>query len=323
MTIREASNDLKSTIERIDRLQLKAPTDGMVVYQQVRGERVKEGYQARPGWPLMSIPDLSRMQVKIFLNEVDQTKIRSGLDATLVLDAYPEQEFHGKVREIARLAQTVTGEELLKGFICYVDIDGTDPRLKPGISAKVNIILDRMEDVVSVPVGAVYEIDGQYVVYEQGRQKPTEIEVGPRNDGFIVVNNLEPGTRMSWIPYTNAQMLGWHEEQKRIAEVYQKIQQSFVIFADRGILFDYGVDQAGASEQETSQSPGVDLDKLPAAIRDRLQSQNTGETGTEPNIVVESPEGRTRDGTFRVSPNMLERLNRSTDTRRDTSSAQR
>ena len=271
----------------------------------------------------MSIPDLSRMQVKIFLNEVDQTKIRSGLDATLVLDAYPEQEFHGKVREIARLAQTVTGEELLKGFICYVDIDGTDPRLKPGISAKVNIILDRMEDVVSVPVGAVYEIDGQYVVYEQGRQKPTEIEVGPRNDGFIVVNNLEPGTRMSWIPYTNAQMLGWHEEQKRIAEVYQKIQQSFVIFADRGILFDYGVDQAGASEQETSQSPGVDLDKLPAAIRDRLQSQNTGETGTEPNIVVESPEGRTRDGTFRVSPNMLERLNRSTDTRRDTSSAQR
>ncbi|MBU1863972.1 MAG: efflux RND transporter periplasmic adaptor subunit, partial [Candidatus Omnitrophica bacterium] len=69
----------------------------MVVYTQVRGERVREGYTARPGWPLMTIPDLSHMQVKAYINEVDRMKIQVGQKAYMVLDAFPDLELQGKV----------------------------------------------------------------------------------------------------------------------------------------------------------------------------------------------------------------------------------
>lgn len=320
--IREARNNLESVIERINRLQLTAPTDGMVVYQQVRGERVKEGYQARPGWPLMSIPDLSRMQVKVFLNEVDRTKVISGQEVSLVMEAYPEETFTGRVREIARLAQTVTGEERLNGFVCFIDINGTDPRLKPGMTARVNIISERVEDAVFIPVGALFEIDGKPVVFRYGSQKPVEVDVGSRNDGFITVSGINRGARLAWNPAVPADPFGWQEEKRRIDEVNRKLQQSFDLFAERGILYDYGIEPARIDTEEADERPGINIDNLPASIRNRLQS-TTERRGDdeEPDIVVESPDQKMERGTFRVSPQMMERLNRTTKSGTDTTSA--
>lgn len=306
--LREARNRVRERVERIDRLQLTAPTDGLVIYQQIRGERVKEGYESRPGWPLMAIPDLDRMQVKVYVNEVDQLKVERGQEARIILDAYPDTEFQGTVRELASLGQIVTGEERLKGFVIYIDIDGSDLKLKPGMTAQVRIILDKLENVVYIPMAAVFEIDGAPIVFRSGKEKPVFIELGLRNDGYAVVEDgLEQGMELAWRPpgEENIPLLGMAEEKRRIDEINQTIRESFSIFQDRGILFDYG---SPVQEEKSGEMEGLDLDRLPASIRQRLGTGKQGQTSPESQVEVGSPEGRRREGSFRVSPEMMKRL---------------
>jgi len=291
--IREARNRVESIVDRIDKLQLRAPIDGMVVYQQIRGERVKEGYESRPGWPLMSIPDLSRMQLKLFVNEVDRLKVRVGQTAHITLVAYPNRKFQGKVKDVSRLAQVVTGEERLKGFVVYIDIEGTDPVLKPGITAKVRIVLETLEDVMYVPVGTVFEINGQSVVFPEGKQSPRVVYLGPRNDAFVVVQSgVEPGMKLSYVsPLEESSMLGMAEERRRIEEVNRTLRESFAVFQERGILHDYGIASQEAASDESEQEPPIDLDRLPASIRQRLEGRDT-ERGSTPTRESGSPEGK-------------------------------
>ncbi len=291
-SIREAQNSVESTIERINKLQLRAPADGMVVYQQVRGERVKEGYEPRPGWPLMSIPDLSRMQIRVFINEVDRLKVRVGQTAHITLEAYPDVEFQGKIREVSRLAQLVTGEERLKGFVIYIDIQGTNPNLKPGMTAKVRILLETLEDVMHVPVGAVFEMDGQPVVFPKDKKEPHAVYLGPRNDGFVVVERgVKPDLKLSYeSPSEEASVLGTVEERRRVEEVNRTLRESFTVFQDRGILHDYGTSTEEEGLNESQERPKIDLDKLPPSIRQRLRGRESQGSESGPKLEVGNSE---------------------------------
>ncbi len=270
--IEQARERIETVNDYIDQYQLNAPIEGMVAYEQWQGERVKEGYEPRPGQPLLSIiPDFNRMQTKFFVNEVDRLRIHSGQKAEIVLDAYPDVTFHGEVISTATLASSVTGHDRLKGFVSYVAIDESDPRMKPGSTAKIRIILDQMEDVMYLPIHAIFELDGQPVVYPRGKDKPISVVLGPRNDGYVVVESgIEPDMQFSWThpdATSDVDLLGQADEQKRIDEIAQTLQQSFVVFQEYGILHDY----EGTGEQESSSGPAVDLDNLPASIRQRLQ----------------------------------------------------
>ncbi len=273
--IRGARSSVKSISERISKLQLRAPADGMVVYIQYMGERVKKGYEARPGWPLMSIPDLSEMQVKLFINEVDRSAVHVGQKAHIVLEAYPDVEFVGVVVNVAKLAQIVTGEDRLKGFVTYVSLEGSDQRLKPGMTAKVRIILETLKDVVCVPIGCVFEIDGQPVVFLRDRNEPVAVELGRRNDGYIVVERgLAPPAQLSWdAPAEKAYKLGSSEERRKIDEMTRLTRESFAIFEERGILHDY---ESGKSEADSA-GPGrrgrMDQKEIPPGIPQGLKGR--------------------------------------------------
>ena len=306
--IREAQNRVESIVDRISRLQLRAPADGMIVYQQVDGERVKEGFEARPGWPLMSIPNLSHLQIKLFVNEVDRQKVGVGQRAEIVLDAYPEKMFHGAIREVSRLAQKVIGEERLKGFVVYVDVEGSAPELKPGLTAKVRIVLEKQEDALFAPVSAVFEIEGQPVVFPADKSKPYAVYLGPRNDGYVVVERgLEAGMKLTRAPAdASASALGTKEERRRIDALAQTVRESFDVFEERGILFDYGTSEMDSSQEEAPQ-PAVDMEELPPFLRERLKGQGKDQGGEKPKVEVGDPDAE-KKGTFRVSPDMMKRL---------------
>jgi multidrug efflux pump subunit AcrA (membrane-fusion protein) len=77
-------------------------------------------------------------------------------------------------------------------------IDGSDPRLKPGMSASAEIVTDRLTDAIYVPLESVFEKDGKTVVYSAGSTKPIPVEVGQKNADFIVINSgLKPGQKIS------------------------------------------------------------------------------------------------------------------------------
>jgi RND family efflux transporter MFP subunit len=317
MLINQARNRVKELEERFEQFTLRAPCDGMVVYQEVGSwtsrERLKEGYTAHPREDLISIPDLSNMRIKLYINEVDRQKMRKGLKAKITLDAYPETEFTGEVIDVARLAQKVSYESELKGFEVYVSIDGQDPRLKPGISAQVLIELENYKDKLYIPVGTIFEKEGQTVVFPKGRQNPVAVYLGPRNEGYVIVERgLNEGMKLSYTdPTLSLSLWGSAEEKKRVENLSKTIRESFTIFEKQGILFDYIKDQEGLEEPD-SEKPGIDLDKLPPSIRDRLKSRE-GSTTEKPDVQVGSPDNAGKRGSFTVSPEMMKRLEKSTE----------
>lgn len=193
LRMQEAERDLES-------YTLKAPIDGLVVYKEIWGPsgraKVKVGDTPWRGMPLVEIPDLSVMQVKTSVNEVDVSRVAKDQQVRIKLDALPEPDFYGSVSQIATLASRKRNSNI-KEFEVMVLVDGTDPRLKPGMSASLEIITDKMDDVLSVPLESVFEKDGKTIVYIAGSNKPVEVEVGQKNADFVAIKSgLEPGQRI-------------------------------------------------------------------------------------------------------------------------------
>jgi len=191
-----AKTDLEIASARLERQQLqdrraamviRAPQDGMVVYLEQRdreGRRTKPrvGDAVQPWRPVVEIPDLSAMQVEFFVHEVDRHRVRVGLPVRAWLEAYPDVVLTGEIVEIARLATSTDGDEgTVRGFACRAELAGSDPRLRPGMTAVVEIDLGMRPDVVQVPLGAVFERDGASVVYPRATwPEPRPVKLGPR-----------------------------------------------------------------------------------------------------------------------------------------------
>jgi HlyD family secretion protein len=221
--VREAENNLRSIDERIRGLEIKAPSDGMIVYRQEGGwednQRPSPGYTARPGELLMTIPYMDSMRVRIFVHEIDRGKIKPGQSATVTLDAYPDTVFSGRVVDISTITQAVDWDEGRKGFGAWIAVDGKSPILKPGMSAKVRVVTDSQRGTC-IPAAAVFERDGRPVVFFVGKSKPISVTLGIRNDAWVVVEKgIAPGQMVSYTdPAGSAGPLGFAEEERRNAE---------------------------------------------------------------------------------------------------------
>ncbi len=201
LQVERAKLELGEAERELASLTLTAPIDGLVVYKEVWGPsgaaKVKVGDTPWRGQEVIEIPDLSVMQVKASINEVDVSRVAKGQQVIIKLDALPEPAFHGTVAQIATLASRKRNSNV-KEFEVMILIDGSDPRLKPGMSASAEIVTDRLADATYVPLESVFEKDGKTVVYSAGSAKPIPVEVGQKNADFIVINSgLKPGQKIS------------------------------------------------------------------------------------------------------------------------------
>ncbi len=306
--VNQARNNLKSIDDRIEKFKLRSPTNGIVVYMDVRGERPREGLNARPGWPLMQIPDLSRMQTSFYISEMDREKIKVGQSCIITLDAYPDSIFQGEVRDISRIALTVDNKNWLKGYKVYADIDEIAKILKPGMTSKIKIILEKYEDVVYVPIGAVFEIKGQPVVFPERKNKAYAVYPGIRNDDSVIIKRgVTPDMKLAMISSDErADLLGEEEEKERIVAINKTLKESYKIFEEYGILYDYQKEFA-EDEEKTDKKSNIDIQKLPSFLQKRL-NKDKNERESEPKIEVGRSGRNTDEKTFKVSPEMMEKL---------------
>jgi HlyD family secretion protein len=187
-------------------LSVTAPGDGIVVHERVwrSGKQVKvqEGDSPWPMQPIISLPDLSTLYVATDIDEIDISRISIGQRCNLRLEAYPDTSFDGHVRVVGNLARTrhYTGGPNV--FDVSIELDDIDPRFRPGMKARVEIIVEVLEDRVFAPIEAVFEKAGGLVVFvERGTSfEQREVEVGARNDTHIViVSGLEGTERVTLV----------------------------------------------------------------------------------------------------------------------------
>lgn len=141
-----------------------APMDGVVLTKNVEiGESITSGVSSfNAGTVLFTVADTSRMIVKAGVNEVDIGKIRVGMAVKVTLDAYPKVLFKGK---IDRIAPAVRVDEKVRVFDVEIRLDAQGRELRSGMTANIEVVGERKEKVLSVPVESVFKREDEEIVY--------------------------------------------------------------------------------------------------------------------------------------------------------------
>lgn len=155
---------------------IEAPFDGVVTLVNTQpGDQVSVGALA------FRLDDLSSLLVDLSVSEVDINQVQPGQDVTLTFDAIRGQEYRGVVTEVDRVGSELQGAIEFK---VTVELLNPDEKVKPGMTAAVNIVVDQLEDVLLVPNRAVRFRDGKQVVYilKEGQVVPVTIQIGASSD---------------------------------------------------------------------------------------------------------------------------------------------
>ena len=189
--------------EQVAKCKIYAPQDGMIAYAAPahrRYERIRQGAPVRPRQHILSLPNLRDMQVKTAVHESVIDQIRPGLSATIRVDAFQNRTYNGSVESVAVLPDQ--GDWMssdTKVYQTIVTIDEEVEQLKPGMTAGVAIHIDRLRDVLSVPVQAVVQIrdDSSCYVDAGGKTERRIVQPGRTNDKFIeILKGLDEGDRV-------------------------------------------------------------------------------------------------------------------------------
>ena len=173
--------------------EIRATVSGLVIYKDVffgsEKRKVQVGDQVWPNQPLIIIPDLSQMTVQTQVRETDIYKVEKNQQVIISADAYPELRLTGEVNFIGTLAQEDRVRQGGKYFSVTILVRDADPRLRPGMTARVELLVERLEDVLYVPLEAVFERGGKHFVYstDRGRSEVREVLVGASNEDHVVI----------------------------------------------------------------------------------------------------------------------------------------
>ena len=206
---------------------LLAPMAGVVTKRYIEeGELVTSGVSSfSSGTPVLQIADLSKMLVKLSVNEVDVHKVRLGAPVEITIDAAKGVTFHGRVTRVAPAAvgasnaadssgqQQQAGANSVVKFRVEVTVDRPDPRLKPGMSARCAVIIGRRQNVLRIPkdsvplTGRTATIQVVSEALKDGKKTDVftdrKVDVGLRGDTFVeIVRGLRQGERIRPAPYT-------------------------------------------------------------------------------------------------------------------------
>jgi HlyD family secretion protein len=199
----ELVSRVEAQSQNLEQCEIRATVAGLVIYKEVffgsEKRKVQVGDQVWPNQPLIMLPDLSKMVVESQVRETDIYKVEKNQRVVISVDAYPELELRGEVDYIGTLAQE---DEALNGgkyFTVTILVEEADQRLRPGMSARVELLVERLASAVYVPLEAVFERGGKHYCYVVNGRSPEarEVLVGPSNENHIVIENgIEPGERV-------------------------------------------------------------------------------------------------------------------------------
>ena len=158
LNLGKAKRELATAEQAIEALLLRAPRDGIVVLRDHpwEGRKLQEGDGVWVGFPIAQIPDMPTLRVEASLPDVDDGKVERGMNATVVLDAYPDMTFPARVTEISAVAQESSRTSLRRQFRVVVALNSLDlARMRPGLSARVIVHRASAGNALIVPRKAI------------------------------------------------------------------------------------------------------------------------------------------------------------------------
>jgi HlyD family secretion protein len=196
--LRKVRNEFEAMTKVLASFNVLAPEDGMVIYEKGwDGKPVKAGSQIHMWEPnVATLPDLTRMISKTYVNEVDVRKVKVGQKVEVGLDAYPDKKLRGDVIRVANVGEQRPNSDA-KVFEVAVEINGSDTTLRPSMTTSNKIVASVKDNVMFIPLESLHsQADTITYVYKKDGIKTIkqEIVIGETNaNDALIVKGLDEG----------------------------------------------------------------------------------------------------------------------------------
>lgn len=203
--MRTIKNNLVEQRQRVSDLQtllskfiIKSPSEGMIIYKRDRmGAKRKVGSSINPFDNVVAtLPDMSSMMSKTYVNEIDVSKVKAGQKVEILVDAFPEKKYTGVVTSVANIGEQLPNADA-KVFEVMIEVNESDPILRPSMTTGNKIVTKTISDVTFIPLESVQSgPDSIPFVYMKNGTKQIVV-LGESNENNVVIEQgIEPGIQV-------------------------------------------------------------------------------------------------------------------------------
>jgi multidrug resistance efflux pump len=204
----KARADVELEERRLAALTLRAPIDGLMTLGQnwraggpFGGREWRSGDRAWPGAVLGELPELASPYVLAKIDEIDRGRLKSGMDATVIVEALPGVELPSKLTAFSTLAKPdYTSWPPPRMFDATVDLDKPDSRLRPGMTGSIRVPLERLSRTLLVPNRALMQPGGSpyvFVATRRGFEKRPVVVARRNAEQAAISEGLQEGDRVA------------------------------------------------------------------------------------------------------------------------------
>jgi HlyD family secretion protein len=191
----KAAFDAQRAEHALTAMTLKVPSAGTIslisVWHSGGEGPFKEGERAWPGAPIAELPDRNSLRIAARVDETERGRLQLSQTATVQLDAIADRQFTGKLQSIGTIATSdfTAGWPIPRNFDLEIALDQTDPRLRPGMTVEVTVIVDRIANAITIPTQASFQRSGQNVAYvwngSKFEERKIQVERNSRDRALI------------------------------------------------------------------------------------------------------------------------------------------
>lgn len=187
----EQQNETDFLMNLAQQFQIMAPEDGMVIYKREWDGRKRSSGSMLNAWDpvVATLPDLSKMQSRTYVNEVDIRQVKAGQRVQIGLDAFPEKKLTGKVISVANVGEQRPNSDA-KVFQVNIEVFESDTTLRPAMTTSNEIIAEVLKDVLYIPLECLHSQGDSisYVYLKNGLDiQRQQILAGKANANEIVI----------------------------------------------------------------------------------------------------------------------------------------
>jgi hypothetical protein len=190
---RQRVSDLQTILSKFT---IYAPADGMVIYKRDRTNAKRKVGSSISPWDnvVATLPDMSSMISKTYVNEIDVSKVKAGQKVELLVDAFPDKSYTGVVTSVANIGEQLPNADA-KVFEVVIKLNESDPILKPSMTTGNQIVTQTIEDVTYVPLESVQlGADSIPFVYTKKGNKQIVVTGEENENNVVIEQGLEAGT---------------------------------------------------------------------------------------------------------------------------------
>ena len=213
LSLKQEQSKLTRLEELMVALKIVAPKEGMLVYKRTwDGKKITSGSSIGVWNPTVAtLPDLSKMVTKTYVNEIDISHLKKGLTVGISIDAFPDKSYTGEVVEVANVGEQLPNTDS-KVFEVTIEINERDTLLRPAMTTNNNILIEELKEVLFIPQESVFVNDSiSYVVIKTGLSlKKQRVDLGKSNSNFVVIaKGLKEGEEFLMVKPEDIESISW------------------------------------------------------------------------------------------------------------------